>query len=89
MGFCERWRAKARRLEREVYALYLACRDPRVPLHAKLVAAGIIAYAYTTAGGKDARVRVQRVGKLGGAEIRIWRAHERVRVKRTARSRSG
>ncbi len=38
---------------------------------------------YTTAGGKDARVRVQRVGKTGGIEIRIWRAHERVSVKRT------
>jgi hypothetical protein len=37
---------------------------------------------YTTAGGKDARVRVQRVGKPGGIEIRIWRAHERVSVKR-------
>ena len=47
MGFCERWRAEARRLEREVYALYLACRDPRVPLHAKLVAAGIVAYAFS------------------------------------------
>jgi len=37
---------------------------------------------YTTAGGKDARVRVQRVGKPDGTEIRIWRAHERVTVKR-------
>ena len=37
---------------------------------------------YTTAGGKDARVRVQRAGKSGGTEIRIWRAHERVTVKR-------
>lgn len=37
---------------------------------------------YTTAGGKDARVRVQRVGKPGGTEIRIWRAHERISVKR-------
>jgi hypothetical protein len=32
--------------------------------------------------GKDARVRVQRVGKPDGTEIRIWRAHERVSVKR-------
>jgi hypothetical protein len=39
---------------------------------------------YTTAGGKDARVRVQRVGKPGGTEIRIWRAHERVSVKRAS-----
>jgi hypothetical protein len=42
----------------------------------------VIARPYTTAGGKDARVRVQRVGKLGGTEIRIWRAHERISVKR-------
>ena len=42
-----RWRAEARRLRREVYALYLACRDPRVPWYAKAVAAGIIAYAFS------------------------------------------
>jgi hypothetical protein len=41
----------------------------------------VIGSPYTTAGGKDARVRVQRVGKPGGTEIRIWRAHERVSVK--------
>jgi hypothetical protein len=41
----------------------------------------VIGRPYTTAGGKDARVRVQRVGKPGGTEIRIWRAHERVSVK--------
>ena len=42
----------------------------------------VIGQPYTTAGGKDARVRVQRVGKPGGTEIRIWRAHERISVKR-------
>jgi len=42
----------------------------------------VIGRPYTTAGGKDARVRVQRAGKLGGTEIRIWRAHERISVKR-------
>src|SRR5689334_5072506 len=42
----------------------------------------VVGRPYTTAGGKDARVRVQRAGKLGGTEIRIWRAHERVSVKR-------
>ena len=44
----------------------------------------VIGRPYTTAGGKDARVRVQRVGKPGGTEIRVWRAHERVSVKRTS-----
>jgi hypothetical protein len=43
----------------------------------------VIGPPYTTAGGKDARVRVQRVGKEpGGTEIRVWRAHERVSVRR-------
>ena len=42
-----RWRAEARRLRREVYALYLACRDPRVPWYAKALAAGIVAYAFS------------------------------------------
>jgi uncharacterized membrane protein YkvA (DUF1232 family) len=42
-----RWRAEARRLRREVYALYLACRDPRVPWYAKAVAAGVVAYAFS------------------------------------------
>jgi uncharacterized membrane protein YkvA (DUF1232 family) len=41
----ERWRAETRRLKREVYALYLACRDRRSPWYAKVLAAGIVAYA--------------------------------------------
>jgi len=42
---------------------------------------------YTTAGGKDARVRVQRVGKPGGTEIRdLARARAR---QREARERRG
>lgn len=32
-------------LKRDVMALYLAARDPRVPWHAKAVAAGVAAYA--------------------------------------------
>jgi uncharacterized membrane protein YkvA (DUF1232 family) len=46
-GVVARWRAEARRLRREVYALYLACRDPRVPWYAKAVAAGVVAYAFS------------------------------------------
>jgi uncharacterized membrane protein YkvA (DUF1232 family) len=30
-----------------VYALYLACRDPRVPVCAKLLAAVLVAYAFS------------------------------------------
>jgi hypothetical protein len=43
----------------------------------------VIGRPHTTARGKDARVRVHRLGqKPGSTEIRVWRAHERVRVKR-------
>jgi uncharacterized membrane protein YkvA (DUF1232 family) len=35
----------ARSLKRDVVALYLAARDPRVPWYAKVVAAGVAAYA--------------------------------------------
>jgi uncharacterized membrane protein YkvA (DUF1232 family) len=41
----DRWRNEARRLKREVYALYMACRDRRTPWYAKALAAGLVAYA--------------------------------------------
>jgi uncharacterized membrane protein YkvA (DUF1232 family) len=41
------WRRRARALKLEVYALYLAYRDPRVPLHARLFAACVVAYAFS------------------------------------------
>jgi uncharacterized membrane protein YkvA (DUF1232 family) len=41
----ESWRQRARALKREVYALYFAYRDPRVPWYAKLVAACVVGYA--------------------------------------------
>ena len=47
MGFRERWRTAARRLEQEVYALFLACRDPRTPVYARLLAACVVAYAFS------------------------------------------
>jgi len=47
VGFRERWRTAARRLEQEVYALFLACRDPRTPVHARLLAACVVAYAFS------------------------------------------
>ena len=43
----ERWREKARDLTRETYALYFAVRDPRVPWYAKMLAAGIVGYAFS------------------------------------------
>ena len=41
------WRQRARKLRRETYALYLAYRDPRVPWYAKLLAACVVAYAFS------------------------------------------
>jgi uncharacterized membrane protein YkvA (DUF1232 family) len=39
------WREKARSLTREVYALYFALRDSRVPWYAKALAAVVVGYA--------------------------------------------
>ena len=43
----------------------------------------VVGRPYTTAGGKTARVRVQRFGQPGVTELRSWGAHEKVSVKRT------
>lgn len=45
MSWKEWLRDTGDRLQREVYALGLACRDPRVPWYAKALAAVIVAYA--------------------------------------------
>ena len=44
MGRLERW---ARRLKVEIYALYLAYRDPRVPWYARAFAALVVGYAFS------------------------------------------
>ena len=43
----EGWRRWAKRLKAETFALYLAYRDARVPLHAKLFAALVVGYAFS------------------------------------------
>jgi uncharacterized membrane protein YkvA (DUF1232 family) len=43
----EGWRARARKLKQEVYALYFASKDPRVPWHARVVAVAVVAYAFS------------------------------------------
>jgi uncharacterized membrane protein YkvA (DUF1232 family) len=43
----DRLRQRARHLKAEVYALYLAYRDPRVPLYARVFAACVVAYAFS------------------------------------------
>ena len=41
------WKAKARKLKQEVYALYLASRARRVPWYARVVAIVVVAYAFS------------------------------------------
>jgi len=41
----QRWQERARLLKKEVYALYLAYRDPRTPWYARRFAALVVAYA--------------------------------------------
>jgi uncharacterized membrane protein YkvA (DUF1232 family) len=45
MSISARLKGWARRIKRDVHALYLASRDPRVPWYAKIAAACIAAYA--------------------------------------------
>jgi len=45
MGFLTKAKGWAKTLKRDVVALWLAARDRRVPLHAKLVAGAVAAYA--------------------------------------------
>jgi uncharacterized membrane protein YkvA (DUF1232 family) len=46
-GSVERLKRWATRLKAEVLALYLAYRDPRVPLHARIFAAVVVGYAFS------------------------------------------
>jgi uncharacterized membrane protein YkvA (DUF1232 family) len=41
------WKQRARQLKTELYALYLAYRDPRVPWHARVFAALVVGYAFS------------------------------------------
>src|SRR5438045_9497460 len=41
------WNQRARRLKADIYAVYLACRDPRAPWYAKLLAVCVVAYAFS------------------------------------------
>ncbi len=45
--FVESWKQRARQLKTEVYALYLAYRDPRVPRYARIFAACVVGYAFS------------------------------------------
>jgi uncharacterized membrane protein YkvA (DUF1232 family) len=39
------WKKQVRKLKKETYALYLACKDSRVPWYARALAAVVVAYA--------------------------------------------
>jgi len=43
----ERWKQRASQLKVEVYAIYLAYRDPRVPWYARVFAACVVGYAFS------------------------------------------
>jgi uncharacterized membrane protein YkvA (DUF1232 family) len=47
MRTIEVWKGRARGLKTELYALYLAYKDPRVPWHARLFAACVVGYAFS------------------------------------------
>ena len=47
MSLVDRWKIRARQLKTETHALYLACRDPRVPWHARLFAALAVGYLFS------------------------------------------
>jgi uncharacterized membrane protein YkvA (DUF1232 family) len=46
-SFIDSWKARAQQLKTEVYALYLAYKDPRTPWYARIFAAGMVAYAFS------------------------------------------
>jgi uncharacterized membrane protein YkvA (DUF1232 family) len=45
--FLEGWKKQAKQLRIEVYAIYLAYKDPRVPWYARIFAACVVGYAFS------------------------------------------
>ncbi len=46
-SFINRWKARAKQLKLEVYALYIAYKDERTPWYAKVFAALVVGYAFS------------------------------------------
>jgi uncharacterized membrane protein YkvA (DUF1232 family) len=46
-GLLARWKRWAGQLKAEIYALYLAYRDPRTPWYARVFAACVVGYAFS------------------------------------------
>ena len=47
MQIIEKWKRHAGQLKVELYAIYLAYQDPRVPLYARIFVAGVVGYAFS------------------------------------------
>ncbi len=47
MTSLQKLKQQAKRLKTELYAIYLACRDPRVPWYARAFAACVVGYAFS------------------------------------------
>ncbi len=47
MKILERWKRRVHQLKAELYAVYLACKDPRVPWYARIFAACVVGYAFS------------------------------------------
>ena len=45
--FINTWKTRARQLKTDVYALYLAYKDPRTPWYARILAAVVVGYAFS------------------------------------------
>jgi uncharacterized membrane protein YkvA (DUF1232 family) len=45
--FLTKWRQRVKELKAEVYALYLAYKDPRVPWYARIFIACVVGYAFS------------------------------------------
>ena len=41
------WQQRVRQLKKETYAIYIACKDPRVPWYARVFAGFVVAYAFS------------------------------------------
>lgn len=46
-AFIERWKKQAQQFKTEVYALYMAYKDPRTPWYAKVFSAVVVGYAFS------------------------------------------
>jgi uncharacterized membrane protein YkvA (DUF1232 family) len=46
-AFIDNWKRRANQLQTEVYALYLAYKDPRTPWYARILSALVVAYAFS------------------------------------------